>query len=86
MSKNVSDAEYLKILDEAYEEAWEVANSEDGWKEEHKGSFLSYGQRNKINFHVANCLHVSLRVFYLLFTVSLSTSLCVFYFIRSIFF
>ena len=44
MSKNVSDVEYLKILDEAYEEAWEVANSEDGWKEEHKGSFLSYGQ------------------------------------------
>ena len=42
MSKNVSDVEYLKILEEAYEEAWEVANSEDGWKEEHKGSFLSY--------------------------------------------
>jgi hypothetical protein len=64
MSKNVSDVEYLKILDEAYEEAWEVANSEDGWKEEHKGSFLSYGYRNKINFHGANCLLVSLRVFY----------------------
>ena len=48
MSKNVSDVEYLKILDEAYEEAWEVANSEDGWKEEHKGSFLSYGQWFKL--------------------------------------
>ena len=49
MSKNVSDVEYLKILDEAYEEAWEVANSEDGWKEEHKGSFLSYGQHKALN-------------------------------------
>ena len=53
MSKNVSDVEYLKILEEAYEEAWEVANSEDGWKEEHKGSFLSYRQRININFHGA---------------------------------
>ena len=59
MSKNVSDVEYLKILDEAYEEAWEVANSEDGWKEEHKGSFLSYRQRIKINFHGAYLPHLS---------------------------
>ena len=29
-----SDAEFLKILEQAYEEAWEIVNSEDGWKKE----------------------------------------------------
>ena len=36
MSKSLTDDKYLEILNEAYEEAWEIANSEDGWKEEHK--------------------------------------------------
>jgi len=29
-----SDAEFLKILEQAYEEAWEIVNSEDDWKKE----------------------------------------------------
>ena len=29
MSKNISDDEYLKILEEAFEEAWEIANSKN---------------------------------------------------------
>ena len=31
-----SEAEMLKTLEQAFEEAWEIVNSEDGWKEEHK--------------------------------------------------
>ena len=42
MSKSLTDDKYLEILNEAYEEAWEIANSEDGWKEEHKRYFLSF--------------------------------------------
>ena len=26
----------LKSLEEAFDEAWDLVNSEDGWKEEHK--------------------------------------------------
>ncbi len=26
----------LKSLNEAFDEAWDIVNSEDGWKEEHK--------------------------------------------------
>ena len=36
MATSPSDAELLKILEQAFEEAWEIVNSEDGWKEEHK--------------------------------------------------
>ena len=31
-----SEAEMLKTLEQAFEEAWEIVNSEEGWKEEHK--------------------------------------------------
>ena len=31
-----SEADLLKILEQAFEEAWEIVNSEEGWKEEHK--------------------------------------------------
>ena len=36
MSKNISDDEYLKILEEAIEEAWEIANSKN------EGTYLKY--------------------------------------------
>ena len=32
MSKKFSDDEYLKILEEAFEEAWEIANSKNEGK------------------------------------------------------
>ncbi|XP_059089421.1 stAR-related lipid transfer protein 3-like [Tigriopus californicus] len=34
--KELSDDELLKIVNEAWDEAWEIVNSEDGWKEEKK--------------------------------------------------
>ena len=39
-----SDAEFLKILEQAYEEAWEIVNSEDGWKKEveEKGTLTNF--------------------------------------------
>ena len=39
-----SDAEFLKILEQAYEEAWEIVNSEDGWKKEaeEKGGLTNF--------------------------------------------
>ena len=39
----------LKILDEAYEEAWENAHNDDGWKEEKKSDEgdVVYSKKNK---------------------------------------
>ena len=28
----------MKLVDEAWDEAWEIVNTEDGWKEEKKNS------------------------------------------------
>merc|ERR1711953_106689 len=36
MANIPSDADLLKILDESYEEAWEIFHDEEGWKEEKK--------------------------------------------------
>ena len=45
----IQDAELLKILDEAYEEAWENAHNNDGWKEEKKSDEgdIVYSKKNK---------------------------------------
>ena len=59
-----SDAEFLKILEQAYEEAWEIVNSEDGWKKEaeEKGTltnfqfFLSVQNRFLFNFMSSDTL------------------------------
>ena len=39
----------MKILDEAYEEAWENAHNNDGWKEEKKSDEgdIVYSKKNK---------------------------------------
>lgn len=44
-----SDAELLRILHEAYEEAWESAHNQDGWKEEKKSDEgdIVYSKKNK---------------------------------------
>jgi len=45
----LSDAEYVKIVEEAFEEAWQILHDEEGWKEEKKSDEgdMVYSKKNK---------------------------------------
>lgn len=43
------ESDLLKVVDEAWEEAWQIANSTDGWKEEKtsKAGDIVVSKKNK---------------------------------------
>ena len=55
----------LRILHEAYEEAWESAHNQDGWKEEKKSDEgdIVYSKKNKKGNHFEKYKYIYFCVF-----------------------